>query len=84
LRAYARTAGPGGIGLIHVNDSRDPAGSKRDRHEAIGHGTIGADAFSALFTTPVTRKVPMVVETSDTQHAADIATLTALRTAALL
>jgi hypothetical protein len=32
----------------------------------------------------VTRKVPMVVETSDTQHAADIATLTALRTAALL
>ncbi|MDT4904194.1 MAG: deoxyribonuclease [Pseudonocardiales bacterium] len=84
LRAYARAAGPGGIGLVHVNDSRDPAGSKRDRHEAIGHGTIGADAFSALFTTPVTRKVPMVVETSDTQHAADIATLTALRTAALL
>jgi deoxyribonuclease-4 len=79
LNAYGRATGPGRIGLIHVNDSRDPAGSKRDRHEAIGHGTIGADAFSALFTTPASRRVPMVVETSDTQHAADIATLIAMR-----
>jgi deoxyribonuclease-4 len=79
LRAYAKA---GRIGLVHVNDSRDPAGSKRDRHEAIGKGTIGPDAFAALFTTPATRHVPFVVETADTDHAADIATLRALRTAA--
>src|SRR4051794_5134492 len=36
MRSYARAAGRGRIGLIHVNDSRDPAGSKRDRHESIG------------------------------------------------
>jgi deoxyribonuclease-4 len=79
LRAYGRAAGPGGIGLVHVNDSRDPAGSKRDRHEAIGRGTIGRASFTALFTTPVTRRVPMVVETADTDHAEDIATLKELR-----
>jgi deoxyribonuclease-4 len=82
LRAYGRAAGPGGIGLIHVNDSRDPAGSKRDRHEAVGKGTIGREAFGALFTTPVTRRVPMVVETVDAVHAADIATLIELRSTA--
>lgn len=79
LRAYGRAAGRGGIGLIHVNDSRDPAGSKRDRHEAVGRGTIGHAAFAALFTTPSTRRVPMVVETDDGGHVADIATLKALR-----
>jgi deoxyribonuclease-4 len=82
LRAYGRVAGRGGIGLIHVNDSRDPVGSKRDRHAAVGHGTIGREAFTALFTTPTTRRVPMVVETQDAVHAADIATLIALRAAA--
>lgn len=78
LRAYAKA---GRVGLLHVNDSRDPAGSKRDRHEAIGRGTIGPDAFAALFSTPAVRDVPMVVETADADHAADIATLKGLRAA---
>ena len=82
LRAYGRAAGRGGIGLVHVNDSRDPAGSKRDRHAAVGRGTIGRGAFAALFSSPVTRRVPMVVETAEADHAADIATLKALRAAA--
>jgi deoxyribonuclease-4 len=79
LRAYGRAAGPGRIGLVHVNDSRDPAGSKRDRHASIGAGAIGRDAFAALFSSSVTRGVPLVVETRDAEHAADIATLKALR-----
>ncbi|MDT4919719.1 MAG: deoxyribonuclease [Pseudonocardiales bacterium] len=79
LRAFGRVAGRGAIGLIHVNDSRDPAGSTRDRHEAVGLGTIGRAAFAALFTTPTSRRVPMVVETNDAGHAADIATLKSLR-----
>jgi deoxyribonuclease-4 len=79
LCAYGRAAGRGHIGLVHVNDSRDPAGSKRDRHASIGAGTIGRDAFAALFTAAATRGVPLVVETADTDHAADITTLKALR-----
>jgi deoxyribonuclease-4 len=83
LRAYGRAVGRRGIGLIHVNDSRDPAGSKRDRHESIGRGTIGREAFAALFSTPTSRRVPMVVETNDAGHEADVAALKALRSAAL-
>jgi deoxyribonuclease-4 len=82
LRAYAKAAGRGGIQLLHVNDSRDPAGSKRDRHEALGRGTIGEAAFTALFSSPVSRRVPMVVETEPANQAGDIATLKALRAAA--
>jgi deoxyribonuclease-4 len=79
LKAFGKAAGAGGIGLVHVNDSRDPCGSKRDRHEAIGRGTIGREAFAALFSSPVTRRVPLIVETADADHAADIETLKALR-----
>ena len=82
LRAFSRAAGRGAIGLVHVNDSRDPAGSKRDRHAAIGSGTIGRDAFAALFSTPGLRGVPLVVESEPADHAADIAALKALRSAA--
>ena len=79
LRTFAQAAGRGAIGLVHVNDSRDAAGSKRDRHAAIGQGTIGRDAFAALFTTPGFRSIPLVVESEPKDHAADIAALKALR-----
>jgi deoxyribonuclease-4 len=79
LRAFARAAGPGRIELVHVNDSRDPVGSKRDRHASLGSGTIGAGAFEALFSSPVTRRVPMVVETEPAYQAGDVAALKALR-----
>jgi deoxyribonuclease IV len=81
LRTFARVAGRGAIGLVHVNDSRDPSGSKRDRHAAIGQGTIGREAFAALFSTPGFRGVPLVVESEVGDHAADIAALKALRAA---
>jgi deoxyribonuclease-4 len=79
VRRFAKAAGRRAIGLVHVNDSRDPAGSKRDRHEAIGRGTIGREPFAALFTSAALRGVPFVVETADDDHASDIATLKALR-----
>jgi deoxyribonuclease IV len=64
---------------VHVNDSRDPAGSKRDRHARLGGGTIGLDAFAALFASPAVRGVPLVVETAEDDHATDIAALKLLR-----
>jgi deoxyribonuclease-4 len=65
--------GPGRLALIHVNDSRDPVGSRRDRHESLGKGTIGADGFGALFSIPALHGVPFIVETPT--HAADVALL---------
>jgi len=79
LDEYLAAVGPGRLGLIHANDSRDPCDSRRDRHAPIGAGRIGAEPFAVLFTHRATRGVPMVVETGDESHAADIATLKKLR-----
>ena len=81
FREIESNAGPGRIKLIHANDSRDPAGSRRDRHAAIGAGTIGLDAFRALFSLPALRDVPVVVETEPANQAADVAALKTLRAA---
>lgn len=71
--------GPARIGLIHVNDSRDPAGSHRDRHESVGRGAIGLAGIGALLSIPALRGVPLLVETPT--HSRDVALLKELRTA---
>src|SRR3954451_11118168 len=53
-------AGPDRLRLVHANDSRDPRGSLRDRHERIGDGFIGVDAFRELLEHPATDGVPFV------------------------
>ena len=84
LDEFLAIVGPGRLGLVHANDSRDGLGTRRDRHANIGAGQIGAAAFRALFTHRATSGVPLVVETPDPDHtgavhAADIASLTGLR-----
>ncbi|HEY1641493.1 MAG TPA: deoxyribonuclease IV [Streptosporangiaceae bacterium] len=81
LLAAVQDAAPGRLRLVHANDSRDGCGSLRDRHEAIGRGTIGAAAFAALLGDPVTAGVPFIAETPGGQrgHAADVAALRRLR-----
>jgi deoxyribonuclease-4 len=61
------------IGLIHVNDSRDPMGSHRDRHESLGRGAIGLAGIEALLDIPDLEGVPMLVETPT--HSRDVALL---------
>lgn len=63
LGTLVKAVGRGRLGLVHVNDSRDPLGSGRDRHAAVGSGHIGTDPFRELFVHPATRGVPLVVET---------------------
>jgi deoxyribonuclease-4 len=82
LLSDLESAGCGGrLRLIHANDSKDPCGSGRDRHENIGDGLIGAGPFGALLDHPATDGVPFIVETpgGEKAHAADIARLRALR-----
>ena len=66
----------GRIDLVHVNDSKDPHGSGRDRHENLGAGTIDA---AALVEAVRLAGAPVVVETPGgaAQQAADIAWLRA-------
>ncbi len=83
LEELADVCGPGRLQLIHANDSKDARGSVRDRHETIGRGQIGIDAFAELFAHPSTVGVPVVVETPSEGHighAADILALQSVRT----
>ena len=81
LDALVKAVGRGRLGLVHANDSKDPLGSTRDRHEAIGQGHIGKDAFAELFRHPATRGVPVVVETPGdaSTHRRDVELLCTLR-----
>lgn len=64
----------GRIDLVHANDSRDPAGSGRDRHIDLGEGTIGEEAVAHVIAQAGS---PAVLETAGATrgHAADIAWL---------
>jgi deoxyribonuclease-4 len=83
LDGLVRAVGRGRLRLVHANDSKDPLGSLRDRHEAIGQGRIGKDPFVELFRHPATRDVPVVVETPGdaASHRRDLELLAALRDA---
>jgi deoxyribonuclease-4 len=82
LDVLVAACGPDRLWLVHANDSKDPCGSLRDRHETIGRGSLGEAAFAELMAHPVTAGIPVIVETP-TQgyagHAADIAILKRLR-----
>nr|WP_144121507.1 deoxyribonuclease IV [Catellatospora sichuanensis] len=79
LDSLVEVCGPDRLGLVHANDSKDPLGSTRDRHEAIGKGMIGSEAFAEMFRHPAVAGVPIIVETPGETHAADISLLRGLR-----
>ncbi|HEY9523501.1 MAG TPA: deoxyribonuclease IV [Thermopolyspora sp.] len=72
---------PGRLKLIHANDSKDPCGSKRDRHEHIGAGYIGTRPFAELMRHPAAAGVPLCIETPGKadEHREDIKVLKKLR-----
>ncbi len=49
--------------VIHANDSKRECGSRVDRHEAIGKGKIGREAFRLIVNHPKLKKIPMILET---------------------
>ncbi|WP_028649246.1 deoxyribonuclease IV [Nocardiopsis sp. CNT312] len=81
LDRFGALVGAHRLRLVHVNDSKAPCGSNKDRHENIGAGHIGAAPFGELFTHPVSAGVPLVLETPGPAgpHAADVAALKGLR-----
>ena len=63
MRAIERSFGFNRLKLIHCNDSKAPLGSRTDRHEHIGLGHIGADAFRRLTHSLKFRRTPFILET---------------------
>ncbi len=75
------TIAPGRLKLIHANDSKDVCGAKKDRHENIGAGHIGAEPFGDLMRHPAAAGIPLCIETPGKapKHAEDITLLKKLR-----
>ena len=48
---------------IHINDSKNPYSSHKDRHEVIGGGSIGVESFSHIINHPALRDLPFYLET---------------------
>ena len=48
---------------IHLNDSKNPAGAKKDRHERLGEGFIGTEALARIVNHPALRGLPFCLET---------------------
>lgn len=57
------TVGLDRLGAMHLNDSKVPLGSRRDRHELIGEGAIGEQAFRRIMTDDRLASVPKLIET---------------------
>ena len=63
LSEFDRIIGLGRLKAIHLNDSKNPIGSRKDRHEKIGDGSIGIDAIAAIINHPSLRELPFYLET---------------------
>jgi deoxyribonuclease-4 len=76
------TVGLTRLRMLHLNDSKAPLGSRRDRHELIGEGALGAEPFRRIMTDDRFAPIPKVIETPklDDPEATDRRMLTLLRT----
>ena len=63
LEEFDRIIGLDRLRAIHLNDSKNPLGAHKDRHEKIGAGCIGFDALSAVTRHPALRNLPFFLET---------------------
>ncbi len=63
LGKFDKLIGLNRLSVIHANDSKDDFGALRDRHDNIGEGKIGLEAFRTLLNHPDLRKLPFIIET---------------------
>jgi len=60
---WDRVIGLEHLGCLHLNDSRTPLGSRRDRHALIGEGSLGDEPFKRIMRDPRLSHVPKILET---------------------
>ena len=63
LTQFDKVIGLERLRAVHVNDSKNPLGAHKDRHEKIGEGTLGLDAIVHVMTHPALREKPFYLET---------------------
>ena len=63
LEEFDRVVGLSRLRAVHINDSKNPCGAHKDRHEKIGQGFIGVEAFGRIVNHPALRELPFILET---------------------
>ena len=63
LTRFDKIIGLSRLKAIHLNDSMNPPGSRKDRHQKIGLGTLGAETFRRIVRHPALRNLPFILET---------------------
>ena len=63
LTEFDRVIGLKRLRAVHLNDSRNALGSHKDRHEKIGQGSIGEEAFARIVRHPALKNLPFFLET---------------------
>ena len=78
---FDRVIGLERLKAIHLNDSKNPLGSHKDRHEKIGDGFLGLDGITRIITHPALRDLPFYLETPNdvAGYAREIALLRSIR-----
>ena len=79
LEEFDRVIGLPRLRALHLNDSKNPLASHKDRHERLGEGYLGMEAFYRIVEHPALRGLPMILETPNELpgYAAEIARLRA-------
>lgn len=80
LAEFDRIIGLKRLKALHLNDSKNPFASHKDRHECIGSGSLGIDTFQKIVNHPNLQDKPMILETPNELpgYAAEIQTLRGL------
>ncbi len=63
LTAFDKVIGLERVRAVHINDSKNPLGARKDRHERIGEGFLGLEAIVRVMTHPALRDKPFYLET---------------------
>lgn len=63
LAEFHRVIGLERLKALHLNDSKNPFASHKDRHECLGRGSLGLDTFRAIICHPLLKDKPMILET---------------------
>jgi deoxyribonuclease-4 len=63
LTKFDKVVGLGRLQAIHINDTKNPFGSHKDRHEKIGEGYLGLEALIRIINHPALRQLPFLLET---------------------
>jgi len=63
LAEFDRVVGLKRLKALHLNDSKNPLGSHKDRHACIGEGYLGLETFQKIINHPALKALPMILET---------------------